>query len=103
MKDDVSSIPSTGCTVISNSTTIYNYSNNTRRTYTEIGGKWYITAEAYYSTIPSGAYCIDLDEYSLKSYAVYEPFYIFMSLTIALFILITCVKVMFGRFIKWRI
>lgn len=103
MQDDVSSIPSTGCTTVNSSTVIYNYSNNVRRTYTQIGGKWYYTAQQSYTNIPSGAVCVSLDDYSLSSKAEFEPIYLFMSLCIALFIIISCLLVMFGRFIKWRL
>lgn len=103
MYDDVSAIPSTGCTTINSSTSIYNYSNNVRRTYTQIGGKWYYTANQTYNTLPSNAVCVDLTDYLLSSNSQFEPIYMFMALIVAIFVIVSCLFVMFGRFIKWRL
>lgn len=41
MKDDVSEIITNAeCYTINSATSIYAYKNNTRETYTQIGGKW---------------------------------------------------------------
>lgn len=103
MLDDVSDIPTSGCTVINSPTVIYNYSNNIRRTYTQIGGKWLYTAQATYTTIPNNSVCVDLSDYSLSSYNYFYPIYMFMALAVALFVLCSCFLVMFGRFLKWRL
>lgn len=103
MYDDVSAIPNSGCTTINSSTVIYNYSNNVRRTYTQVGGKWYYTAQQSYTNIPTAAVCVSLSDYALSSKAEFEPFYMFMSMIIALFVIIGCFLVMFGRWLKWRL
>lgn len=103
MLDDVSDIPTTGCTTINSQTVIYNYSNNIRRTYTQIGGKWVYTAQTTYTSLPNNSVCVDLSDYALSSYGYFYPFYMFMALCVALFVLCSCFLVMFGRFLKWRL
>ena len=82
---------------------MYNYSNNVRRTYTQIGGKWYYTAYQTYNTLPTNAVCVNLSEYLLSSNSQFEPIYMFMALTVAIFVIVSCLFVMLGRFIKWRL
>lgn len=101
--DDVSEIPTSGCTTINSKTVIYNYSNNIRRTYTEVGGKWVYTAQATYTSLPNNVVCVDLSEYALSSYAYMQPVYMFIALSVALFVICSCFFVMFGRFLKWRL
>ena len=84
MSDDVSSIPSTGCNVLNSATTLYNYSNNSRRTYIQVGGKWIYTSQSSYSTLPSGAQCIDVD--SLNSRSEFYPIFIFIAFVLAVFV-----------------
>lgn len=71
--DDVSEIPQSGCNVLNNPTTIYNYSNSTRRTYTNVGGKWIYSGNSPTSTQPVNAVCIDVTQ--LKSNAQFEPLF----------------------------
>lgn len=84
MNDDVSDIPSTGCNVISNSSTIYNYTSNTRKTFIQIGGKWFYTQSSTYTSIPTGYQCVDIS--SLNSKAEFYPIYILIALVLAVFV-----------------
>ena len=71
MTDDISQIPTGGCNVISSDTTIYNYSSGVRKTFRQIGGKWYLTEQNNYNTIPTQYVCVDIS--GISSNAVYEP------------------------------
>lgn len=84
MSDDVSAIPTTGCNVLSSPTTLYNYSSSTRRTYIQVGGKWIYTSQSSYSTVPSGAQCIDIDVLSSRS--EFYPIFIFIAFILAIFV-----------------
>lgn len=84
MNDDVSVIPSSGCNVISNSSTIYNYSSNVRKTYIQIGGKWYYTQSSDYYSIPSGYQCVDVS--SINSKAEFYPVYVLIAFILAVFV-----------------
>lgn len=84
MSDDVSAIPTTGCNVVSNSTTIYNYNSNTRKTYVQIGGKWFYTQSSTYSSIPTGYQCIDIS--TINSKAEFYPIFIFFAFCLAVFV-----------------
>lgn len=93
MRDDVSAIPTTGCNYLSNSETIYNYSGNVRRTFRQVGGKWFFTEQSTYQTIPTNYQCIDLSE--LSSYSVYEPFLYFISFClfiVVVYVFFYCVR-----------
>lgn len=75
MNDDVSQIPTTGCSVLSSSDTLTNYTGNVRKDFTFSGGKWilYRTQTNNYSNYDvSGYNCIVIGD--LKTYAIYEPF-----------------------------
>lgn len=84
MSDDVSAIPTTGCNVVTNSTTIYNYSSNTRKTYVQIGGKWFYTQSTNYSSMPTGYQCVDVS--SLNSKAEFYPIFVFLAFCLAIFV-----------------
>lgn len=84
MSDDVSAIPTTGCNVVSNSTTIYNYNSNIRKTYVQIGGKWFYTQSSTYSSIPTGYQCIDIS--TINSKAEFYPIFIFLAFCLAVFV-----------------
>lgn len=74
MKDDVSAIPTTGCTVVTGNTSLSNYIGRTRKDYIFIGGTWYLyrTSTSNYSDYDiSGFNCIQPSD--LNSYAVYTP------------------------------
>lgn len=84
MSDDVSAIPNTGCNVINSSTVIYNYSSNVRKTYIQVGGRWYYTSQSSYTNIPTGAQCVDIS--SVNSNAVFYPIFIFIAFVLAVFV-----------------
>lgn len=100
MTDDLSAIPTSGCNYISNDTTIYNYSSNVRRTYRQIGGKWYFTEQSTYTSIPNTYQCVDIT--GLSSNSVYLPIYYFIAFILVLVVLYLWFSI-FRRVIKWRI
>ncbi len=93
MTDDTSNIPTTGCNVLSNSETLYNYSNGVRKTFRQVGGKWLQTEHNNYQTLPSQYDCISVNE--LRSFAVYEPILYFISFAlfiVAVYLFFYCVR-----------
>lgn len=93
MRDDISSIPTSGCNVLSNSETLYNYNNSVRRTYRQVGGKWIFTEQQSYQNLPSQYQCVDITE--LSSNAVYEPILYFISFAlfiVAVYLFFYCVR-----------
>lgn len=93
MRDDVSSIPTSGCNVLTNSETIYNYSSGSRKTYRLVGGKWFQTEHSNYQTLPTQYDCIDISQ--LSSNAVYEPFLYLVSFIlflVAVYLFFFCVR-----------
>lgn len=89
MRDDVSSIPSGGCNVLTSSETLYNYNNGSRKTFRLVGGKWIQTEHNNYQTLPAQYDCIDIAE--LSSNAVFEPILYFISFVL----FIVCVYLFF--------
>lgn len=71
--DDTSSIPSTGCSVITGNATITNYTGNTRKDFVQNGGKWYLyrTQTTINNYDVSNYNCITVSD--LHSNAVFEP------------------------------
>lgn len=104
MTDDISEIETgASCYVLNNATTIYSYKSNTRKTYIQIGGKWYQNAQTTYTNIPSGTYCVNysfLQE--LNSKAEYFPIYEFIALVMAVFVWFM-VWFLLRKVVKWRI
>lgn len=83
MHDDVSAIPSTGCSVLSSSDTISNYNNNTRKDFVYNGGTWYLyrTQTASYGSYDTSSYnCINVN--NISSNAMFEPFFYFISFSL---------------------
>lgn len=74
MKDDTSQIVTTGCSVLSASDTIDNYTGNIHRKYVFNGGRWLLsqTSSRTYDYDVSGYNCIDVS--TLNSNAIFEPF-----------------------------
>ena len=74
-KDDISAIPSTGCSVLTGNSTISNYTNNTRKDFIQNGGKWYLyrTQTSINNYDVSSYNCLDLS--NLHSNAVFEPLF----------------------------
>lgn len=100
MYDDVSAIPTTGCNYLSSSSVIYNYYQNTRRTFVNIGGRWVQTATQSYTSIPTGYSCIDVTTLSSNSNML--PIYYFIAFVLAVFVWFLWWFV-FRRLFKWRI
>ena len=74
MNDDISAIPSTGCSVITGNSTLSNYNGRTRKDFVFNGGVWYLyrTQTSYNNDYDiSGYNCIDIS--SLNSYQIYTP------------------------------
>ena len=103
MTDDISEIEQGAtCYVISNSSTIYSYSNYIRYTYTNLGGKWYKTAQTSYNNLPINTLCRPYtDIESISSNAAFEPLYVFNSAVFAVFVLCFCIWLLFGRIFKY--
>lgn len=98
--DDVSEIPSTGCNTLYSNSILYNYSNGIRKTYINVGGKWYFTASSNYYNIPDSVNCIDVSDLSTNSSMV--PVFYFIALFLALVVWFLWWSV-FRRLFKWRI
>lgn len=103
MTDDISEIvTNASCYTINSQTSIYSYSGNVRRTYTQIGGKWLQTAQTTYSNIPTTSYCVSYDTISsLNSYSYMQPIFEFIALIMALFVWFFCFK-LWSKLIWWR-
>lgn len=104
MKDDISEIINNAtCYTINSATSIYAYSNNIRNTYTQIGGKWYKTAETTYSYLPTSSYCVSYSNISdLNSNAAFEPIYLFIAFILAVFVW-RFVYFIWSRLVRYRI
>lgn len=102
MIDDSSQIiQNAECYTINSPTSIYSYANRVRSSYTQIGGKWYKTAESSYITIPSGAYCVSYNDITtLSSNAAFYPLYIFNVTVTAIMIFSFGIWLIFGRIFK---
>lgn len=104
MKDDISEvINNASCYTINSQTSLYSYRNNVRSTYTQIGGKWYKTAESSYTSLPVNAYCVPYSTVSdLNSNAAFEPFYLFIAFCLAVFVW-RFVYFIWSRLVRYRI
>lgn len=77
MTDDFSNVANASCYTLNSSTSLYAYSNGTRTTYYQIGGKWYRASSQTYTSIPTNSYCYTSLDFSSNSQ--FEPFYYFVS------------------------
>lgn len=104
MKDDISEIiDNATCYTINSTTSIYAYRSNIRYTYTQIGGKWYQTAQTTYSSVPSNAYCVSYSTISdLNSNAVFEPIFIFIAFILAVFVWFIVYRI-WSKLVRYRI
>lgn len=90
------------CYTINSPTSIYSYANRVRSTYTQIGGKWYKSAESTYISLPSGAYCVDYNTITtLSSNAQFLPIYYVIAFSLAIFTWFLCWW-LFRRLFIWR-
>lgn len=88
MSDDFSEvITNASCYTINNQTTIYAYRNNTRYSYSQVGGKWYETATNTYTSIPVNSTCYSYANIStLSSYSYMLPIYYMIAFMLAVFV-----------------
>ena len=77
MTDDFSGVPAATCYTLNSATSLYAYSNGTRTTFYQIGGKWYRANSQAYTSIPSGAYCYTSLDFSSNSQ--FKPIYDFIA------------------------
>ena len=98
MKDDVSEVPLTGCTVITGSSSLTNYSNNIRKDYIFNGGKWYLyRTQTNYNNYDVSSYnCINPT--SLESYNIYKPLLFGVALLLFICFFVLIYKVVKGFF-----
>lgn len=105
MTDDFSDvIQNASCYTINNSTSIYAYRNNTRYSYSQISGKWYLSSQATYTSIPTSSYCYTFNDLSsINSYSYMFPVYAFIAFCLAVFVFIFAYKVFWENLVKWRV
>lgn len=105
IKDDISNIETgASCYVLNSATSIYSYKGNTRKTYSEIGGKWYLSAESAYNAIPGNAVCWSYTSLEqLSHYAYVEPIYYSFALIFSLFVLIFSFQLLFRQIFRRKL
>lgn len=105
IKDDISNIETgASCYVLNSATSIYSYKGNTRKTYSEIGGKWYLSAQSNYYNIPDNAVCWSYSSLAeLSHFSYIEPIYDSFALMFALFILIFGFMLLFRQFFRRKL
>lgn len=105
IKDDVSEIETgADCYVLNNATSIYSYKSGSRKTYNEIGGKWYLSAQSSYNYLPSNVLCWSYSDITeLSHFGYMEPVYISFSLIFAVFILIFSFMLLFRQFFRRKL
>lgn len=104
MKDDFSDLPTNAsCYTLNSATSIYVYSNSVRYTFTQIGGKWYRTAQSNYYSVPDSAVCWSYSDITgLSSNAQFLPIYEGIAFLLALFVY-ALVWSLYRRLGKWRV
>lgn len=105
MTDDFSNLETNAsCYTINSTTSIYAYRNNTRSTYTQIGGKWFKSTQSTYTNIPTGSVCYSYSDITgLNSNAVYYPFFVAIAFSLAVFVFLFAFKVFWDNLVRWRI
>lgn len=103
MKDDTSNIETgSSCYVVNNATTIYSYKGGTRKTYIQIGGKWFLSSQSTYYNIPDNSVCWAYNDItSLNSNAQFYPLFEFVALCLAVFVWYIVFKLI-TRLVKWK-
>lgn len=104
MTDDFSQlVTGASCYALSSTTSIYAYKNNIRTSYSQIGGKWYKTAESTYNTIPINTVCYSYGDITkINSNAEYLPIFEFIAIILAVFVWYFVFRLI-SRLIRWRI
>lgn len=103
MTDDFTNLETgASCYVLSNTTTIYSYKNNTRTTYIQVGGKWFLSAQTTYYSVPDNAVCWSYSDITkLNTNAQFYPEFMFIALAIAVFVWYIVFKLI-SRLVKWK-
>lgn len=87
MADDISNIPTQGCSILNSATSIYNYNNGVRTSYTQVGGKWYEQTQSSYINIPTGVHCLTSSELTtLNSNAAFFPIFEIIAFALSFFV-----------------
>lgn len=105
IKDDISNIETgASCYVLNSATSIHAYKNNTRKTYSEVGGKWFLSSQSTYTSVPSNSVCWSYTDIAkLSHYAYVEPIYYSFALMFSLFILIFSFMLLFRQFFRRKL
>lgn len=103
MTDDFSNLEKgASCYAISNSSTIYSYKASTRKTYIQVGGKWYQNSTSNYNYIPDSTTCYSYSDITkINSNAAFYPQYMIFAFGLAVFVWLVVFKLI-GRLVKWR-
>lgn len=100
MTDDVSAIPTSGCNILSNATTVNNYSNGVRRTYYQLGGKWVFASQQEYYNLPNNYVCVDVSVFN--SNAAFEPIFVGIAFCLVVFVYLLWFNI-FKRITRWKL
>lgn len=105
MTDDFSELETNAsCYTINSTTSIYAYRSNIRSSYTQIGGKWFKSAQTSYTSVPTNSVCYSYSDITeLSSNAVYYPFLVAIAFSLAVFVFMFAFKVFWDNLVRWRI
>lgn len=103
MTDDFTGlINNASCYSVNNSTSIYAYRNNVRYSYTQIGGRWYETAQQTYTNIPSSTTCYTYSDITaLNTFSYMQPIFYFIAFLLGILVWTMCFW-MWSKLIHWR-
>ena len=103
MTDDFTNLETgSSCYVLNNATSIYSYKGGTRKTYVQIGGKWFLSAQTTYYSVPDNAVCWSYSDISaLNSNAEFYPLFMMCAFMLAVFVWYVVFKLI-TRLIKWK-
>lgn len=103
MKDDFTNLETgSSCYVLNSATSIYSYKGGIRKTYSQVGGKWYLSAQSNYYNIPDNAVCWSYSDITLlNSNSVYYPIYTFIAFILAFSVWYICFRLL-SRFVRFR-
>lgn len=104
MTDDISNIETgASCYVLNNASTIYSYKGGIRKTYIQIGGKWFLSAQSNYYSVPDNAVCWSYNDLnSLSSSSEFLPIYMFIAFVLGVFVWFLC-WYLFRRLFRWSV
>lgn len=91
------------CYVLNSSTSIYSYKNGVRKSYVQVGGKWYKAAQTDYYSLPTSSVCYSYSDITaINSKAEYFPIYEFIAIILAVFVWWFVFKLV-SRLFRWRV